>query len=719
VTPTAERHVRRRGGHWLLTVVAVGVFSAALGLQGYSRHEIGHAATTSTSANASAHLSVPGAVLDLRESTPRAATAPTRTVALTFDDGPDPRWTPAVLDVLARHGAKATFFVVGSRVLQHSGLVRRIRNDGDEIGVHTFTHVNMTAVSGWERNLQLSLTESAVAGAAGVHPILFRPPYSSTPAAVTTRDYSEYRAIAQHGYLITLADYDSRDWQRDGVDAIVARATPPDPAGGVILFHDGGGDRAETVTALDQLLTSLQRRGYQFVTVSALAGLAPGSVEPHAGQIERLQGRLLEATMAAGRYLVDAMIIVLPLLTVLALIRTAVVIWFARRHNRRIEASSVDSNFTPTVSIVVPAYNEQVGIARAVRSLAASDYPNVDVIVVDDGSTDNTAKVVSALGLPNVRMIIQPNHGKPAALNTGIAATNADIVVMVDADTVFEPDTIRLLVQPLTDPQVGAVAGNTKVANRRTLLGRWQHIEYVMGFNLDRRMFEQLRCMPTVPGAIGAFRRSALDTVGGVAADTLAEDTDLTMALGRAGWRVVYEPRARAWTETPATTKSLWKQRYRWSYGTMQAIWKHRGALRPSTRSPLGRALPYMCIFQVLLPLLAPLIDLFAIYGLLFLTPTPVIAFWLAFTVIQLSVGLYAFRLDHERPWTLAAMPFQQVVYRQLLYLVVLHSTITAVVGAPFHWQKLDRTGDFSAAPTPPTDPASAEAPTFDNDGRS
>jgi poly-beta-1,6 N-acetyl-D-glucosamine synthase len=684
-----------------LTVLVLAVLCVALALQGYARHEIGRAATSSSTNSPSAHLAVSGAVLDLRSSTPRAAPAPDRTVALTFDDGPDPRWTPALLNVLARHHAKATFFVVGSRVLAHPSLLRRVRADGNEIGVHTFTHVDMSTVSSWERNLQLSLTETAVAGAAGVHPVLFRPPYSSTPAAVTTRDYAVYREIAQRGYLIALADFDSRDWQRDGVDAIVGRATPPGMAGGIILFHDGGGDRSETVDAVDQLLTSLQSRGYRFVTVSDLAGLAPGAVEPSAGRIERLQGLLLEATMGAGRLIFDAMVIVLPVLGLLALIRAALVAWFARRHNRRVQVSPFDPNFAPTVSVVVPAYNEQVGIARAVRSLAASDYPTVEVIVVDDGSTDDTAAVVASLALPNVRVISQPNQGKPAALNTGIAAADSELVVMVDGDTVFERDALRMLVQPFADPHVGAVAGNTKVANRRGLLGRWQHIEYVMGFNLDRRMFEQLRCMPTVPGAIGAFRRAALNTVGGVHADTLAEDTDLTMAVGRAGWLVVYEPRARAWTEAPATMKSLWKQRYRWSYGTMQAIWKHRSALRRSARSPLGsRALPYMCVFHVLLPLLAPVIDLFAIYGLVFLEPIPVLGVWLAFTSIQLLLALYAFRLDHERPSALAAMPLQQIVYRQLLYLVVLHSAVTALVGAPFRWQKLDRTGDFSAAPS-------------------
>ena len=248
---------------------------------------------------------------------------------------------------------------------------------------------------------------------------------------------------------------------------------------------------------------------------------------------------------------------------------------------------------------------------------------------------------------------------------------------MVDGDTVFEPDTVTHLVQPFADPGVGAVAGNTKVANRRRLLGRWQHIEYVMGFNLDRRMYEQLRCMPTVPGAIGAFRRCrARRRRRSHRDDTLAEDTDLTMAIGRAGWRVVYEQRAIAWTEAPATLGQLWRQRYRWSYGTMQAMWKHRGALRPRrtlTARPAG--LPYLFMFQVLLPMLAPVIDVFAVYGLLFLDPGPV-----ARRLARLhrrpgaSSGCTRSASTANRPATLLTLPLQQVVYRQLLYLVTIHS---------------------------------------------
>jgi cellulose synthase/poly-beta-1,6-N-acetylglucosamine synthase-like glycosyltransferase len=239
------------------------------------------------------------------------------------------------------------------------------------------------------------------------------------------------------------------------------------------------------------------------------------------------------------------------------------------------------------------------------------------------------------------------------------------------------------------------------VGNRRGLLGRWQHIEYVMGCNLDRRMYEALGCIMVVPGAIGAFRRQALAQVGGVSADTLAEDTDLTMALHRAGWRVTFEARARAWTEVPTTLRQLWRQRYRWAYGTLQAVWKHRGAVRE--RSPLGLiGLPSIVLAQVVLPLLAPALDVFAIYGVLFVDPARYLAFWVGFNVLGLLVALYAFKLDGESPGPLWALPLQQFVYRQLLYLVVFESVISAFAGTRLRRHTLTRTGDLVVVGGPP-----------------
>jgi cellulose synthase/poly-beta-1,6-N-acetylglucosamine synthase-like glycosyltransferase len=266
---------------------------------------------------------------------------------------------------------------------------------------------------------------------------------------------------------------------------------------------------------------------------------------------------------------------------------------------------------------------------------------------------------------------------------------------MVDGDTVFEPDSVRHLVQPFGDPTVGAVAGTVKVSNRRGLVGVSQHIEYVIGFNLDRRLYDLLGCMPTVPGAIGAYRRVALTDVGGVSDRTLAEDTDLTMAIIRAGWRVVYQEQARAWTEAPSTLGQLWRQRYRWSYGTMQAMWKHRRAVADTGASGrFGRfGLPFLVLFGVALPLLAPVIDVLTIYGFAFSNRQETAIAWLAMLALQVISALVAFRLDRERLRAIWMLPLQQFLYRQVIYLVMVQSAITAVTGARLRWHKLRRTG--------------------------
>jgi cellulose synthase/poly-beta-1,6-N-acetylglucosamine synthase-like glycosyltransferase/peptidoglycan/xylan/chitin deacetylase (PgdA/CDA1 family) len=614
-------------------------------------------------------------------------------IALSFDDGPDPRWTPRIAATLRRLDVPATFFVVGSEAVRHPDVVRELEEQGFELGNHTFTHSDLGALGSWERNLQISLTENAVAGATGLRPRLIRPPYSSIPAAVTARQQHAFAELVRRGYVIALSDLDGEDWRRPGVDAIVRAITPRDE-GGIVLLHDGGGDRSETIAALERAVPRLRARGFRFVRVSELAGLPPYEVELAAGDWGRAKGRLLLGTLAVARWTTGVLAALLLVAALLFLARAVLLFAFARRHVRG-SRRPPDETFAPPVSIVVPAFDEAVGIEQAVRSLAASEYPEFEVVVVDDGSTDGTADLVERLGLPRVRILRQANAGKSAALNRGIEAARHDVVAMVDADTVFEPETLGRLVQPLREDDVGAVSGNTKVGNRRRLLGRWQHIEYVMGFNLDRRLYDVLQCMPTVPGAIGAFRRPALEAVGGVSSATLAEDTDLTIALGRAGWRVVYAEDARAWTEAPSSLRALWRQRFRWSYGTLQAVWKHRAALWRRGEGRIGRrGLPYLVLFQIALPLLAPLIDVFSVYGLVFLDAAAVGLFWIVFTALQLALGWYAFRLDRESPRVLWSMPLQQFVYRQLMYLVVIESIVSAIRGTHLPWRPSRRSGE-------------------------
>ena len=702
-----HRNLRGPRAHWILLLLWTAVLFGALCLNGYVHGIVGGSGRSSAAPPSAGLPAVPtevsegGPIVRLDGDRVQTRRVPDHTIALTFDDGPDPQWTPQVLDTLAKHHAHATFFVVGSRVNEHPELVRRVLAEGHELGSHTFTHVDLATAPAWQRDLELTLTDNAIAGATGRQVTLFRPPFTASPSALTPADMRAMRAAADAGRIVVLTDLDTRDWQRPGVGAIVKAATPePSGTGAVVLMHDGGGDRRQTVAALDQLLEKLTIEGYTFTTVSAATG-APDSTIPATG-MTRLRGDALRLAQVSAGWLAKVLVVFFAMALFLTLLRLGLQLACAAVHSsrtRRRRRAARGLRYLGPVSVVVPAYNEAANIAATVRSLIANDYPDLEVIVVDDGSTDATAEIVRRLRLPGVRVVRQPNGGKPAALNTGIEHAMHELLVLVDGDTVLAPDAIGRLVQPFTDPSVGAVSGNTKVANRRGMLGRWQHLEYVIGFNLDRRMFDIGECMPTVPGAIGAFRRVALADVGGVPAVTLAEDTDLTMSVIRAGWRVVYEETAIAWTEAPTSLRQLWRQRYRWCYGTMQAMWKHRRSLvQRGAGGRLGRrGLAYLMLFQIALPLAAPAVDIFTVYGLVFLPWLQIAALWLALLTVQVLSAAYALRLDRERFRPLWTLPLQQIVYRQLIYLVVIQSLVTALLGSRLGWQGPTRTGAAAA----------------------
>ena len=706
-----HRATRSPSGHWYFVALVLLASAIALLTEGYTHGTLGETIQTANQAGAygppGPYQLVHGGRPVINGTSARPYTYRMwRIRALTFDDGPDGTWTPKVLAILQRFHVPATFFVVGAHAATYPGLVRAEVKAGDEVGSHTYTHQNLVS-AGWQLPLQLTLTQNAVAGAAGIRTNLLRPPYCGGPDALTASDWQAYRRAAKLGYLIVLDTVDTRDWARPGVRRIIANALrwPRGAQSAIIMMHDSGGNRGQTVRALPAIISRLRAEHYRFVTVTA--GLRLPAADVPATARQRIFGTGLVLSQQIADHSVAVLAVILVIASVLLVLRILALMGFARLHRRRsrqwlLEYRARSRRRTwpaPAISVVIPAFNEAAGIEATVRSMASSRYPSdVEIIVVDDGSTDDTASIVRGLRLPGVRVISQRNAGKPAALNRGIALARHDILVLVDGDTVFASDALAWLAARMSEPSVGAVSGNTKVANRRGLLGRWQHLEYVMGFNLDRRMFDLLGAIPTVPGAIGAFRRAALRDVGGLSAATLAEDTDLTMAICRSGWRIVYEQHAVAWTEAPATLRQLWRQRYRWCYGTMQSMWKHRRSLIES--GPSGRfgrrCLAYLAFYQVLLPLIAPVVDLAAIYGVMFLNPVKVGAFWLGFMALQLTACGYALRIDRERLRTLWALPVQQVVYRQLMYLVTIQSAITALLGTRHRWQAMNRTGVFA-----------------------
>ncbi|POX49411.1 bi-functional transferase/deacetylase [Streptomyces sp. Ru71] len=703
----APRTSRRRWLplRYLLPVLVLVVMLAMLMLRGYVHSEIlADFRVRPAVENDKVPVSIleGGPVIDTRGGKATTLRVPDHRIVLTFDDGPDPVWTPKVLDILKKHDAHAVFFITGTMASRYPDIVQRMVDEGHEVGLHTFNHPDLSYHSHKRIDWELSQNQLALAGAAGIRSSLFRPPYSSMSQNMDNASWPVTEYIGSRGYLTVVNDTDSEDWRRPGVDRIIRNATPKGGKGAIVLMHDSGGERHQTVEALDRFLPQMQQRGYQFKNLTEALDAPSGDI-PVSG-LELWKGKAWIWLVQASDDITGTLVVGLSVIGVLVLGRFGLMLALsgvhARRTRRRRFRWGPDAPVTEPVSVLVPAYNEAKCIENTVRSLMRSEHP-IEVLVIDDGSTDGTARIVEAMGLPNVRVIRQLNAGKPAALNRGLANARHDLIVMMDGDTVFEPATVRELVQPFADPRVGAVAGNAKVGNKDTLIGAWQHIEYVMGFNLDRRMYDVLQCMPTIPGAVGAFRRSALERVGGMSDDTLAEDTDITMAIHRDGWRVVYAEKARAWTEAPESVQQLWSQRYRWSYGTMQAIWKHRRAL--FERGPSGRfgrvGLPLVSLFMVVAPLLAPLFDIFLIYGLVFGPTEKTIVAWFGVLAIQAVCAAYSFRLDREPLTPLISLPLQQILYRQLMYVVLLQSWITALTGGRLRWQKLRRNGGVSAPP--------------------
>jgi len=746
----------------LAMLLLLGLTSVML-LDGYLRAEVGGDQRVRDGASGS---KVPdkilngGPIVSFRGGQATSTSVPSKTIALTFDDGPNPTYTPEVLEILEKYDVPATFFVVGSMVSRYPSIVKDMVDQGNEVGIHTFTHVDLSYQSDARIRREMTQTQLALAGAAGITTTLFRAPYSSETDAIDNYSWPVYKKLGEEGYTSVFVDTDSDDWKKPGVSKIVKWATPSGTSGASVLMHDAGGNRDQTMKALPKYIEKMKAKGYTFTTISGVieaqnaggpagqqsnqqagtpttgaptagtgagTGTAANGEQPQGaaggqngaaanGQdaAARLQaahreatgatlyeGKALVAAVAVAEWTVPTLSVGLVIVGVAVMGRFGMMLILARRHYRirNKRRFSWGPTVTRPVTVIVPAYNEKECIANTLESLAKSTHP-IEIIVVDDGSEDGTSEIsreaARSLGMTNVRVIRQENAGKPAALNNGVRNASYDIVIMMDGDTVFEPDAVHQLVQPFADPEVGAVAGNAKVGNRNTIIGAWQHIEYVMGFNLDRRMYDLLRCMPTIPGAIGAFRREAVLQVGGMSEDTLAEDTDITIAMHRAGWRVVYQEHARAWTEAPGSLKQLWSQRYRWSYGTMQALWKHRKSL--TDKGPSGRfgriGMPLVVIFQIITPVFAPLIDVFTAYSMIFVDFQAALYAWLAVLGIQLVCAAYAFKLDKEKYRYLLMMPLQQLAYRQMMYLVLIHSCITALTGGRLRWQKLKRTGE-------------------------
>jgi peptidoglycan-N-acetylglucosamine deacetylase len=640
-------------------------------------------------------------------------------IALTFDDGPDPKWTPAILDILKQEQVPATFFVIGKNGQAYPELLRRLVNEGHEVGNHTFTHPNLGEVPLSLSDLELNATQRLIESETGRSTVLFRPPYFGDAEADKPQEVEPAFQAQKLGYLMVGLRIDPDDWQLPVTgDQIVQRVLEraadnnPETRGQIVLLHDSGGDRSATIAALPKLIHELRARGFRFVPVSELAGLSRDQVMPLIPPKERVLTRSNAVTfffLSTTGWILQWIFmigIVLGLGRLIFIGALALAQWFRSRRRERTHAGST---YAPFVSVIVPAFNEEKVIKNTINSLLASDYQDYEVIVVDDGSTDKTSEVVRECfaGNARVRLFSETNAGKAVALNTGLKHAHGEIVIALDADTLFAPQTIAALAHRFYDPRVGAVAGNAKVGNRVNIVTRWQALEYITSQNMDRRAFASLNCITVVPGAVGAWRRGLIEEAGGFQSDTLAEDQDLTLRIRRMGHSIGYEEDAIAWTEAPDRLKPLARQRFRWAYGTLQCMRKHLDALFRPKYGALGCiALPNVWIFQILFPLVSPVMDLMLVYTFLVAgldrlqhpadyssaALRQVLFYYALFLAIDWIAAGFAFLLEKKERWRLLWWLFlQRFCYRQVMYYVMIKSVAVAVRGTTVGWGKLDR----------------------------
>ena len=643
----------------------------------------------------------------------------TSNIVLTFDDGPDPDVTPKILDILEAKHAPAAFFVIGENGLEHPGILRRIAADGFEIGNHSYTHPNLAQETPFGTELELNATQRLIEAYTGRSTKLFRAPYFGD-AEPTTADELQPAAIAQKlGYTIVGLHVDPGDWRRPGVQAIVdgtlaqVHSATAEQSGNIVLLHDGGGNREQTIAALPKIIDRLRADGYHLVSLAQLLGTQHDTLMPRVASGDRVAVAAdvgIFVALAAIGYTIRWLFFFAIALG----IARAVVLTVLALLDRASRAPGGAEHYQPTVSVIVPAYNEERVILGSLERVLASTYPALQVIVADDGSKDATSALVRQHygNDPRVTLLTMVNGGKASALNRALLQAKGEIIIALDADTQFLEDTIPKLVRWFVDPLIGAVAGNARVGNRINLITRWQAIEYVTAQNVERRALDALRAITVVPGAVGAWRREALDAVGGYPEDTLAEDQDLTIAIQRQGWRVAYDVEAVALTEAPETFAALGKQRYRWSFGTLQCLWKHRAVLGSGT--PRGLAwfgMPQAWLFQIVFAAISPMIDLALLLSIAGTalrvqqhgwdqTQSDVLrlgVYWAAFVSIDLLAGWIAYRLEPTRQrFPALLMLAQRFVYRQLMYGVVIRSIVAALRGRMVGWGKLERSGSVS-----------------------
>jgi peptidoglycan-N-acetylglucosamine deacetylase len=612
-----------------------------------------------------------------------------KSVTLTFDDGPDPRYTPRILDILHAKKVTAAFFVVGRPAADSPELLRRMYREGHDIGSHTYSHRSNVTTSEADLALELNWTQRIIESAIDRSTTLYRSPYKAdsdlrTPEAIRGALWPQ-----RLGYTFIGERIDPRDWEAKSPGEILDIVIRDKELGNIILLHDGGENREVTIQALPEVIDRLRSDGYRFVSLHELLGRSRDELMPRVSLAEWTWAEIEGGPfILRGRVLTFIRWLFLAAIA-LTLLRTLVYGALSLMQKIRSSKQVFEPGFRPPVSVIIAARNERKVITRTVASVIDSDYADYEVIVVDDGSSDGTAEAVRREFRGNrlVRVLSQPNLGKAAALNRAIAEASHEILVTLDADTLLCPSTIGNLVRHFADPKVAAVSGNLKAGNTQKWIACLQSIEYVCGFNLDRRALDLLNAVAVVPGAAGAWRKSAVLEAGGHALDTVAEDTDLTLAIRRRGHLIRYDEDAIAYTEVPETLTGLARQRLRWTFGTLQSAWKHRDTTFRARYGSMGFVtMPVIWLHQIMFGAISPIAEIALVVACLSGNLKVALTYYAAFFLLELMAGVFAYALEGENPRPLSLLLFQRILYPRLMLYVVSKSLLFAIGGRAMPW---------------------------------
>jgi cellulose synthase/poly-beta-1,6-N-acetylglucosamine synthase-like glycosyltransferase/spore germination protein YaaH/peptidoglycan/xylan/chitin deacetylase (PgdA/CDA1 family) len=653
----------------------------------------------------------------------RFGATPKKKLVLTFDDGPDPKYTKQILDTLAYYHVPATFFVVGYQAENNIPLIKRIFREGHEIGNHTFTHQDMSKVSRQWAGLEMDATRLLIECITGHSTILFRAPFNADSEPGKYEELAPIALSRQKNYITVGESIDPEDWQipineyrndtifNRVVDIYQRKINTGNPedtsiAGSIILLHDAGGNRENTVNATGKIIRYFRSQGYSFTTVADLLGKKPEDMMPTIQKGKEYYWLQINYILAEGAYLGGnfffAIFMIFLALSTIRIIVIGIMALLEKR--KKIKLDRIENTLAhPFVSIIVPAYNEEVNAVSSLQNLLKCDYLDFEIIFIDDGSKDNTYQIVKDAfeGNPLVKVYTKQNGGKASALQYGIGQSHADYVVCIDADTKLAPDAVSKLMRNFMNPlneygqEVGAVAGSVIVGNEVNLLTKWQSIEYITSQNFDRKGFAYLNAITVIPGAIGAFKKDALIEAGGFTTDTLAEDCDITMRIIKAGYIVANEPKAYAYTEVPEHLKQFLKQRVRWSFGVMQTFWKHKDYLFNNNNKALGWvALPDMLLFKYIIPFLSPIADFLMLVALLTGNGGKIAFYFIIYVIVDALIASFAFAFEKENPLKLIWLVPQRLIYRWLMMYVFFKAIKRAIKGELQEWGVLKRTGN-------------------------